>query len=422
MKVLLVADGRSPITQRFAEGLSTQGVELGLVSTYTCDVNESVFTESYVLPVAFGQASGSQVNTKCNDPQTVQTVSGRKRLISRFRNHLQTVRYVLGPLTLPSADKPYKRIVEHFEPDLVHALRIPFEGMLASQTPQPVPLITSIWGNDLTLHAQGSTAMQRWTVKTLQRADGLAADAQRDIRLAGGWGFQPRLPHTVYPGNGGLDLVALQETTLRPANQLLQGWLTAKDILIINPRGFRPGSVRNDIFFEALHLLSKRLKNVRFVCPAMANQVEAQEWVMNYGLQEQVRLLPYLSQDVLWSLFKRAAVSVSISEHDGTPNSLLEAMAIGCLPVAGDIESIREWITPGWNGLLVEPQRADALADAIAFAVEHPDFRDSARERNAKICRERVSRTVVQPQIMEFYTKVIKDKARREVQAAIPEA
>jgi glycosyltransferase involved in cell wall biosynthesis len=413
MRVLLVADGRSPISQRFAEGLALQGIEVGIVSTYACTMDEAIFPETYILPVAFGQASGSQVDTKTDTTESMTAISGRKRFISRFRNSLQNVRYVLGPLTLPTAAAPYRAIVDHFQPDLVHALRIPFEGMLASQTPEPIPLITSIWGNDLTLHAYGSSAMQRWTMKTLERADGLAADAKRDIRLAKGWGFQAKYPQSVYPGNGGLDLPALQDTTLRAANDLLKGWLTAKEILVINPRGFRPGSVRNDVFFEALRLLVQRLKNVRFACPAMANQVEAQEWVTGYGLQDHVRLLPYLSQEVLWSLFKRAAISVSISEHDGTPNSLLEAMAIGCLPVAGDIESIREWITPGWNGLLVEPQRADALADAIAFAVEHPEFRETAKARNAEICRERVSRTVIQPQIIEFYEKVIKEKQRR---------
>ena len=33
--------------------------------------------------------------------------------------------------------------------------------------------------------------------------------------------------------------------------------------------------------------------------------------------------------------------------HDGTPNTLLEGMACGCLPVAGDLDSIREWLKPG---------------------------------------------------------------------------
>jgi hypothetical protein len=414
MKVLLVADGRSPITMRFAEGLRDEGIELALVSTYTCLPQEGLFQEVHTLPVAFGQYSGSQVlSTSSITPTAAAPVSSRRKIISRFRNSLQQARYWAGPLTLKSAAAPFRAILESYQPDLVHALRIPFEGMLGSFTPSALPFIASIWGNDLTLHALGSAAMQKWTQRTLLRADGLAADTHRDIRLAQTWGYPHKYPQAVYPGNGGVNLVELQKTTAQLANDSLQGWLNPEDTLIINPRGFRPGSVRNDVFFEALRLLVKRLKNVRYVCPAMANQIEAQEWVSAYGLQDHVRLLPYLSQEMLWSLFKRADVSVSISEHDGTPNSLLEAMAIGCLPVAGDIESIREWIVPGVNGLLAEPYRADAVADAIAFAVEHPQFRESAKIKNAQICQSRVSRGVVVPQILEFYEKVIKEKHRR---------
>jgi hypothetical protein len=414
MKIMLVADGRSPITMRFAEGLRDEGIELALVSTYTCQPQDGLFQEVHTLPVAFGQYSGSQVlSTSSITPTAAAPVSSRRKIISRFRNSLQKARYWAGPLTLKNASTPFCAILETYQPDLVHALRIPFEGMLGSFTPAPLPFVASIWGNDLTLHALGSAAMQKWTQRTLLRADGLAADTHRDIRLAQTWGYPHKYPQAVYPGNGGINLAELQKTTAQLANDSLQGWLNQEDTLIINPRGFRPGSVRNDVFFEALRLLVKRLKNVRYVCPAMANQIEAQEWVSAYGLQDHVRLLPYLSQEMLWSLFKRADVSVSISEHDGTPNSLLEAMAIGCLPVAGDIESIREWIVPGVNGLLAEPYRADAVADAIAFAVEHPEFRESAKIKNEQICLSRVSRGVVVPQILEFYEKVIKEKHRR---------
>jgi glycosyltransferase involved in cell wall biosynthesis len=88
-------------------------------------------------------------------------------------------------------------------------------------------------------------------------------------------------------------------------------------------------------------------------------------------------------------LFRRSQVAVSPSTHDGTPNTLLEAMACGCFPVAGDLESLREWITPGDNGLLVDPGDPRALADAILLALEQPDLRLRARERNLRLIAER---------------------------------
>jgi hypothetical protein len=92
-----------------------------------------------------------------------------------------------------------------------------------------------------------------------------------------------------------------------------------------------------------------------FICPSLAGNAQAQAWVEQFGLQQSTHLLPKLPQPMLWSLLKRSQVFVSPSSHDGTPNSLLEAMACGSFPVVGDIESMREWIEPGVNGLLVDP-------------------------------------------------------------------
>ena len=103
----------------------------------------------------------------------------------------------------------------------------------------------------------------------------------------------------------------------------------------------------------------------------------------------------------------RAEVSVSVSAHDGTPNSLLEAMACGCFPIAGDIESIREWITPGVNGLLVEPSKPQALAEAILLALDHPELRSSAAEANLKIIQQHAEVNLVRSQIQVFYKRLI---------------
>jgi glycosyltransferase involved in cell wall biosynthesis len=106
-------------------------------------------------------------------------------------------------------------------------------------------------------------------------------------------------------------------------------------------------------------------------------------------------------------LFRRSQVAVSPSTHDGTPNTLLEAMACGCFPVAGDLESLREWITPGANGLLVAPGDPRALADAILLALEQPAFRQRARQHNLRLISERAEYTKVMHIAEEFYRKVM---------------
>ena len=140
----------------------------------------------------------------------------------------------------------------------------------------------------------------------------------------------------------------------------------------------------------------------------MESQKEALDWVNKLGIEGNVTLLPLLSQKDLWKEFARSTLSVSISTHDGTPNTLLEAMALGCFPICGDIESIHEWITPGQNGLLVNPADPESLAAAILTALEDADMRSSAAAFNRKLIHDNASIERTQQKISAFYIQMKK--------------
>jgi glycosyltransferase involved in cell wall biosynthesis len=329
-------------------------------------------------------------------------------VVSSFRPAFLALRYLFGPLTLRYYGPRLRWLAEKIQPDLIHALRIPFEGMLASYAPDDIPLAVSIWGNDLTLHASGSAQMAALTHRALQRADGLLADTQRDISLARRWGFAEGNAALVVPGSGGLDLGELRGVrgvVQRVGSQFDHLFPTGTP-LVINPRGFRTGSVRQDTFFASVPLILERRPDISFACAAMAGQREALRLVEQHKLQNKVNLLPTLPQADLWGLFARAEITVSVSQHDGTPNSLLEAMSLGAFPVAGDIESIREWITPGVNGLLVEPGKSQALAEAVLLALDGADLRTRAAEYNAALVAERASAEKVHEKVRIFYEGV----------------
>jgi glycosyltransferase involved in cell wall biosynthesis len=403
MHILIVADGRSPTTRRYIAAVRPLGYRVTLVSTFPCAPVDGV-EASYVLPVAFGAWAGSQAGAGAANPTNAN--QGPRRAVARFRSLFLFVRDFLAPLTLPPYGRKLARMIRNLQPDLVHAMRIPFEAMLADYTPREVPLAVSVWGNDLTLHAMASPAMGRLSRKALRHAGGLVADAARDIRLGRAMGFREEGPALVIPGSGGIDLKEIDRIRYNRIDPLTD-FLPAGVPMVVNPRGFRPGSVRNDVFFAAIPLVLQRNPNVAFICPAMAGQPEAVKAVQYYHLKNKLLLLPHLPQAHLWDLFVRATVMVSISQHDGTPNSLLEALACECFPVAGDIESIREWITPGSNGLLVEPGKPEAVAEAILTALENNDLRRRAAEINRGLIRERAEVGKVRERIKGFYESLV---------------
>ena len=394
MKIILIADGRSPITGHWIECVRSIGHQVWLVSSYPCARPENV-EGFYVLPAAFAKYAGNQSRSASAPKEQ----NGKKGFVKRFRNLFMKGRYLLGPLTLIYYRGSLERIVRKINPDLVHALRIPFEGMLACELPGRYPLMVSIWGNDLTLHAEGSFLMRKLTRRTLQRANALAADAGRDLRLAKEWGYDPRKPVLEVPGNGGIPFTDIRLIAERPVY-----WLPADHHIVINPRGFRPGSVRNDTFFKSIPLILSRVPNTVFICPSMENQPEALEWIQKLQIPTRnIVLLPTLKQEDLWPLFNKAEVTCTVSQHDGTPNSLLEAMSIGCFPVAGDIESMREWITPGVNGMLVDPDNEKQMAEAVITALQNPDLRSQAAEINQSLILKRAERSAVSAAVGIFY-------------------
>ena len=94
---------------------------------------------------------------------------------------------------------------------------------------------------------------------------------------------------------------------------------------------------------------------------------------------------------------QRSDVFVSASRSDGTPTSLLEALACGLYPVLSDIPANREWVGPGaGEGALFPVDDAAALARALERAVRDGE----ARRRAADVNLERVRRLAHGPRNM----------------------
>jgi glycosyltransferase involved in cell wall biosynthesis len=396
MRVLFVADGRSPIALNWISYFLDRGDEVHLVSTFECAPSEK-FASINIVPVAFSQLK------KAKPTSFDQSSKGDLLWGSSLVNLRTSLRRILSPLSLPGAAKRLEGIIAEIKPDLVHAMRIPFEGILAAQAlhmDEVTPLIISVWGNDFTLHAKATPWMRSYTRLSLARADGLHTDCKRDLRLASQWGYIDHKPSLVVPGNGGI------KTDLFYSSQELS---ISRRKLVINPRGVR-SYIRNDTFFAAIpHILDSH-PETKFVCPGMIAESEVKKWIEKYDIAKAVELLPNQSRIEMAELFRQAAVAISPSTHDGTPNTLLEAMACGCYPIAGDLDSIREWIEPGVNGNLIDPADRLALAVAVSNAFENPALRQKAAEINQGIIAERAEYQSAMIRAQEFYKTVLEGK------------
>jgi glycosyltransferase involved in cell wall biosynthesis len=134
-----------------------------------------------------------------------------------------------------------------------------------------------------------------------------------------------------------------------------------------------------DTLIDACRLL--RSRGVAFRCQIVGygeEQGRLQAQIDERGLTDTVQLLGKLAREQVIACYAQTQVFVqpsritADSDRDGIPNVLLEAMAMGLPVVATRVSGIPEVVRHHESGLLVEPDDAAALADAIGWVIEHP--------------------------------------------------
>ncbi len=106
-------------------------------------------------------------------------------------------------------------------------------------------------------------------------------------------------------------------------------------------------------------------------------------------------------------LLRQVDIAVLPSYHEGVPRFLLEAAATGLPLVATDIEGCRVVVRSGINGLLIPPQNAEALADAIERLVRDPQLRVSMGKASREIAVKEFDEQKIWGQWLDLYEKVL---------------
>jgi glycosyltransferase involved in cell wall biosynthesis len=316
-----------------------------------------------------------------------------------------TLQHWIERLGVGKRSEAIRDLLQQIKPDMIHAMRLPFEGITAALADPQAPLLISIWGNDLTLFARRFPFTSKLSRRALQRADSLHCDCNRDLNLAAEFGFDPHKPSIVLPGGGGIQMEVFG--THQPDSKLRRRFDIPEDVpLVCNPRGFRR-YVRNDTFFRAAALTIKKRPDIFFAAVAMQGHPVAERWISSLRIKQNVRLLPILSRIEMAMLLRTSDVVVSASEHDGTPNTLLESMAAGAFPIVGNIESVREWIIDGVNGSLLDPSDVRGFSEAILSAIADRELRSSAAVKNRQLIEDRAQYGSTMAKAERFYERLV---------------
>lgn len=96
------------------------------------------------------------------------------------------------------------------------------------------------------------------------------------------------------------------------------------------------------------------------------------------------------------------SVYVLPSYREGTPRSVLEAMAMGRAIVTTDVPGCRETVRPGENGFLVPARDADSLHEAMLRFVDDPDLAPAMGSASRRIAEEKYDVDKVNAQLLGY--------------------
>lgn len=290
----------------------------------------------------------------------------------------------LGPISRWSfrLSRLYLKLLLWIEkPDVIHVQWASFAGYISDIWKGP--LVVTLFGSDVFVLPKQSCIKRRKLNKVLLRADGLIASSQSLADEAQKYVPERNLDIRVIPR--GIDTQVFTPK-LEPTifEQRLQ---INRHNTILSPRSWV--DIYNvDKIIEAFGIIEKGSKVPNLLLSCLASSLEY-KIRLNKGIdklvhKEKVSLIGKIPYTQMPDFYRSAFAFISIPDSDGTANSVLEAMACGVIPIVSDIDSMREWITDGWNGFLVIPRDINSLVSALRKV---SNLSDKERLRMAQRCR-----------------------------------
>lgn len=111
---------------------------------------------------------------------------------------------------------------------------------------------------------------------------------------------------------------------------------------------------------------------------------------------------------------RQALATVVCSLYETFPNTVIEAMALGCPVIASRVGGIPEIIQDQTNGLLHRAGDADDLAGKISLVLKNPGWAAGLGHQAALDCKDRYDPDVVAAQSIDLYQSVIARAAREQ--------
>ena len=287
-----------------------------------------------------------------------------------------------------------RHFITKYNPAIVHALELQNAGYVAlraleKRKPAGLKLIVTNWGSDI-FWFQKYPKHKDKLVRLLAIADAYSAECQRDIELAKELGFAGKVM-PVIPNAGGFSEEDLSRQSL-PVDQ--------RNTIAI--KGYDGWVGRAKVALEAVRQMPTELEDFEVQVYSANRSVLslAKKVSAETGLAITAFGKGTLSHKQVLDMFARSRIYVGLSESDGISTSMLEAMAMGAIPVQTSTACCDEWFQD--SGVAVHEITVPAVQNAIRQGLEHAEDPKHAA-KNLETIKLKASAEDVKKTALTFY-------------------
>lgn len=368
-------------------------------------VNVDWFFISHRLPIAVeARRLGYEVHVATTITNGLETLQAAGLIV----HGLSIDRSTAGPLSAIRLLIDLVKLFRIVRPDVVHLVTIKpvLLGGIAAGLVRIPAVVAAVSGLGFVFVSKGFTAsVRRWLVGALyrlalaHRRSRVVFQNQDDARVIRGVAKLSDDQIVLIPGSG-VDL-----TRYRPAEPRSDRGFAPVFVVMV-ARLLRDKGVVE--YFNAARQLRRRCEaaaTVRFVLVGATDSGNPasllEKDILRLSAAGVVECWGH--RDDVAAILREADIVVLPSYREGMPKVLLEAAACGKPVITTNVPGCRDAIRPNETGLLVEPQDAEALAEAIYTLVGNRSLRETMGRAGRELAEQLFDLKKIVAQHIEIY-------------------
>jgi len=205
----------------------------------------------------------------------------------------------------------------------------------------------------------------------------------------------------------------------RAREEARQKWHVPAEALIVGGVGRLHYQKNFPLFLEVASEVCARLPQALFVIAGEGpEQAALEEMSRKLGLAARLRFLGFVKE--MPELYQALDLLVLTSHFEGTPLTVLEAMAMGVPVVAARVDGVEEVIEDGADGILVPPGNKDLFVTEICRVLQDQSLRQRLSRAGREKARRRFSAEAMVRQVESLYLQYLENGSASDEKNCLP--